>query len=275
MELSKFTLDLINVKKIPLDKYEYDFTFIVDGKQYLTNRFFADILSPVIANYHYQDKTINTFTITTEQKTDYFESFLNLCKFEEERIDQAHIKYYSECFLQLGNIDEYLKLQNQISDEIPTTNVVDRLKILASILRQNRFNISNTNEQVSKLIKYSSEHFYQLDKEKLSELDDYLLEDIIRHEKLQIEDENSLLQFVLELYKKDKKYAILFEYVYFENVNDEKILEEFFHVFEIEHISKGMWTSLFYRFLISKKKDLSAKNDTKTQWNKRMKLSQF
>ena len=56
-----------NLKDIPFHKYEKNFTFIVNGKRYETNRVVADILSPIIRNYHYQDESIDQFEIKSNQ----------------------------------------------------------------------------------------------------------------------------------------------------------------------------------------------------------------
>ncbi|KAK8850239.1 hypothetical protein M9Y10_018364 [Tritrichomonas musculus] len=262
--MTKFSLDLSNFKKVPLEKLEHNFTFIVDNKQYRVNRFLADLLSPTITNYHYQDESIDTFTITTIDKfdksetvstsnEDYFESFLNLYKHDEIHINQTQIKYYSEYFLQLGNIPEYLKLQGQLFDEITTDNVIDHLLTISSILKQNHLSPSIQNDQICKLVKYCSEHFYELDKEKTMHLDLDILSEILFQDELKIEDEDTLLRFILEIYEKDKKYAPLFEYIYFENVKDEA-LSEFFNEFDIEFLTNGTWSSIFYRLIQSRKR---------------------
>ena len=51
------------MKGIPFHKYEKNFTFIVNNKQYETSRFIADILSPIVRQYHYTDESINSITI--------------------------------------------------------------------------------------------------------------------------------------------------------------------------------------------------------------------
>lgn len=43
-----FSLSFDNVKEIPLDKYEKNFTFIVNDKKYETSRYVADLVSPII-----------------------------------------------------------------------------------------------------------------------------------------------------------------------------------------------------------------------------------
>lgn len=95
-----------NLKNIPFDKYEKDFTFIVDNKRYYTTRFLADILSPNISQFHYNNESCNEFFINTNKlkisKTgygvDYFKEFLNLYEKDEILLDEARLNHYSEYY---------------------------------------------------------------------------------------------------------------------------------------------------------------------------------
>lgn len=40
---------------IPFQNYEKDFSFIVNGKEFKTTKFIADMLSPKISKYHLND----------------------------------------------------------------------------------------------------------------------------------------------------------------------------------------------------------------------------
>ena len=61
-----------SILNVPLPKYDNDFTFIVNGKEFLTNRITADLLSPKICKIHFDDPTIKSFTINTKpNKTVY------------------------------------------------------------------------------------------------------------------------------------------------------------------------------------------------------------
>lgn len=94
-----YLFSLNNAKMIPFDKYEKDFSFNINGKRYRTSRIIADLLSPTIRNYHFQDPTINEFYVNTtnndaeenskeSQEEDYFNEFLNLYKFEQNHIEE-------------------------------------------------------------------------------------------------------------------------------------------------------------------------------------------
>ena len=248
----KFSLGLSNVKTIVFDKYKKDFTFIVDDKKYETSRFLADFLSPIINKYHYDDETINEITIKTNTRlqndnedTDFFQDFLNLSTFKEEEIDDQHRKHYIEYFLQLGNINEFLRLQPEYFDDLSPSNIIDRLQFL---YRQTQKQKIESDDKIQELIEYASEHFETIPKEEMKALDIEIIELIIQNERLKIEEEDSLMKFVLELYSKDRKYGVLFEYILFNNVKEET-LEEFVNEFELEDLNSKIWEVICKRLL--------------------------
>lgn len=243
----------INIKcfeAIPFDKYPKDFTFVVNGKRYETSRIVADYLSPIIRKYHYQDETINEFFINSSIQTnenDYFSSFLELFKFDKiYNLNQTQQKYYKDYFLHLGNIDEYLRLQPNLFTDITVDNVIDRLQIIFDILNNDEtkdiLNINNK-EDIEKLISFASSHFSEISKDKLKNLNESVIESIIKSDKIKLEDEDELLLFILDLYEKDKKYSNLFEYIQFKNAKKETI-EKFIQKFSIDDINTGIWRSI-------------------------------
>ena len=93
---NEITLSTDSIKEIPFDRYEKNFTFIVNGKEYKTNRFVADILSPKICHLHFTDETIDTFTITTKNESTNidFSSFLSLINFHPKTLTKEELDYF-------------------------------------------------------------------------------------------------------------------------------------------------------------------------------------
>lgn len=274
-KVNSISLSLESIKSIPLEKFDKDFKFFVNGKCYETTRIIADILSPIINKYHYEDESINEFTITfkcddhdiepTKQKDkDYFLDFLNLTNFEPSEVDAISQKYYSQYFLQLGNIKEYLKLHPEYFENLTSENVLDRLNFM--IEKSANFH-TNDDLNLDKLIDYIASHFSEIPKEKKKSIDIYFIEKVFESESFKIEDEDSLLSFILELYNFDNKYSVLFQYVVFQNVT-EKTLEEFIKQFNIEYINSSIWASICQRLLPSKKFHIS---DNRYSMNKYLK----
>lgn len=75
-----------------------------------------------------------------------------------------------------------------------------------------------------------------------------ILEEIISNEFLKIDNEDSLLEFILDLYQIDNKYSVLFEKVIFNNVTLETF-NKFINEFEVENINSCIWSGIRERIL--------------------------
>ena len=200
----------------------------------MNSLFLADLLSPIISKYHYQDETIDTFTIDTNNLTnssdsksttekDHFTDFLNLATFKGNFVKETELKYYLDYFLQLGNYEEYFNLQQDKYNSISTENVIDLILSIEKVINGNQIENNEMNSMMNKLIKYSSEHFYELNKEKLTKMSIENLSQILNSTELRVENEDNLLDFILQLYIEDEKYSPFFEYIYYENLSDERM----------------------------------------------------
>lgn len=250
-----YSLSPKNLNRIPFDKYSKDFTFNVNGKRFESTRLEADILSPIIRKLHFTDESISEFYIDiSDQETnliDYFEDFLSLCHFENITIDPTRQKIYSTYFYKLGNIDEYIQLQTNHFKTISKENVI----ILFNSILQLTNNFSDENDHISQkiheIISFISNNFEEIDKEEIKRFPIFILEQILNEDTLKINDEDSLFNFVLELYEEDHSYSPLFEYVLFNNIS-EKSLEAFIDKFNIEDINSKIWDQICIRILQSK-----------------------
>ena len=256
-----FSLSNDIFKDIPFHKYENNFTFIVDGKRYETNRIVADILSPIIRNSHYQDESLNEFIINTktnksqksEAETDYFRDFLNFAYLNEVEIDPLHQEYYIQFFTQLGN-QNFLKIDAKICEKLNKDNCVNYLKKFSLFERSQNTDIDDIYDQV---IKFVSHNFEEISKDELKTLNLYTIDSILRNEEFQLEKEDTLLEFLLDLYKENCENAPLFEHVLLNNVSDE-LFNEFIETFSIEDIDSIIWRSIIYSLKKNKRRN---KND--------------
>lgn len=80
-EIGQIQLKISSILQVPLHLYENDFTFIVNGKKFKTNRIVSDLLSPKISRNHSTDATIDSFTINTRHRGD-FSVILDLVNFK-------------------------------------------------------------------------------------------------------------------------------------------------------------------------------------------------
>lgn len=250
-----------NIKKIPFEKYEKDFVFIVNGKRYETSRFEADLISPIIRNYHYNDEAISEFSIdlkiSKEEENDYFLDFLNYFKKDNQVIDSIHQNYYINYFFQLGNADENSFFKIDLIDELAPDNIIARLKTASEIIKNikkftskdfNQSNLFLDGLNFNKMIQYASSNFDQISKKDMETLDDYIIEEIISNDSLKIDSEDSLFQFIIDLYEKDQTKSYLFEYIYFNNISQISF-EKFIEKFSIENLNSRIWYSICERLL--------------------------
>lgn len=233
-----------SILHVPLQKYEKNFTFIVNSQRYETSSFFADILSPRISSYHLIDPTINEFTIDTKTSGN-FNLIINLMNFHEEAVNDADFAFICEVFEQLKTEKLYVKDENQ-NKEITNDNVIDLIKRHLP----NRYFFKS---QLEKEFGFISSHFIELKEQLLSMIDEgefhlneYVIEEIIKRECLQLENEDELLSFINNLYSKNKEYSRFYQYVIFENVEVES-MKKFIKIFDVNDLSTLIWSSLIYR----------------------------
>lgn len=122
-----------------------------------------------------------------------------------------------------------------------------------------------------KLIEYASEHFEEFDKEKIKKLPNEIIEEIIKNENHKLNEEDSLIEFILTLYKEDRSTSNLFEYVLFYNLSEEK-MKTFLEEIEFEYINNKTFRSICKRFF---QKENSDSLNTKRYINTNTNIQQF
>ena len=220
---------------VPFQNYEKDFTFIVNNKEYKTNKIIADILSPVICRIHLNDPTFNEYKIDTKEEGD-FNNILNLIKFECIQIPIEEILFVIEVteILQTKVKSTFYNRQN-----ISIDNVLDLIKTHEKcfILYQ---------DQLRDEIEFAASHFSQIIEEQNEELKSMsltALELIISNENLILSSEDQLLEFINELYISNENFSILYEYVYFLNVT-KKPMTEFLSNLQFDDLNKNIWYNI-------------------------------
>lgn len=243
----------IDIKNIPFQKYENNFTFIVDGKRYRTPRIVADLLSPKIRRLHFVDETINEFCIETNNNTtinqeseDYFEEFLQIFTNDHIILNNQQKMFFTKYFSELGNTDECIRIQSDILSSISTENAIDQLLIILNISHHISDDISIETSIINDSITFISKHFEEISKEKLKLLPIEFLKETLNSNSLQIVDEDSLFSFILSLYSADHSYSELFECVIFSNVSKSSI-DDFVEQFEFEDMNSFIWSSICER----------------------------
>lgn len=246
--------------------YENDFTFVVNKESYKTSRFVADIISPIIRQLHYSDQSINEYHINIQatvtmpntndtnetSSSEYFDEFLQLATFKSIKIDSKRQKKFAQYFYLLGNFDEFFNIQPSYFDDFTPENALDRLENITILFSKNIETVEmKENDVIKRIIDFVSNNFENLDKEKLKKMSPEVIEMIISNENLKLSEENSLFQFVLDLYDEDHSNSRLFEYVLFNNVSEE-LIQIFIQKFDIKYLNTNIWRSICFRLHKSK-----------------------
>lgn len=253
------------VLEVPLQIYENNYTFLVNGKEFKTNQLCADLISPKISHIHLTDPTNNKFIINTCQKGNFL-NVLNLLNFQSNEIDESELPFISEVIEILGNNHIGLIDKNQ-KEQINVKNVIDLIK--------KHEKCSNfVSKQLKQEIDFTSSHFYELCEiliNEYSKLNVDTLIKIIDNEQLQLESEDQLLSFVNKLNFNDSNlYSILYDFINFLNVSPSK-MNEFVSIYNIDLMSKATWSNLSARLV---KETINSQIELKCdhKYNERLKI---
>lgn len=241
IQSAQIQLQPTTVLNVPLQIYGQDFTFIVNKKEYKTSRIISDLLSPKICQYHYTDPTFNSFTIDTVNNGD-FSFFLDLINFNIQTLPENEIPFIIEVLEILNNKSAQI-LMPDLNTEITLYNVFDLIKV-------HEKNPLFYWQYLEKEIDFISVHFYELNEEQeklASQFKTNTLEQIFQCPRLQLKDENQLLEFINYLYEQNPENSILYEYVDFLFVDESKITD-FINIFNVNDITNKIWKNVSFRF---------------------------
>lgn len=240
--MATFQLKTSCIDEVPLQSYNKDFTFIVNGEEFHTSKVESDLLSTKINKIHLNDPTFDNITINTHNEGNFSE-YLQLLNFSSLKITKNQLDFFIELFEILGtdhfNIDIDI-LQEPI--ELTNENVFSYLKEHSKHKNINKKLYNNE-------IEFISSHLNEIiekQKEEFLTLDISTILEILNNEHIQLRDEDQLLEFVNEMYNDDKKYSIFYEEVLFVNVSTEKI-NEFISIFDKNDLSENTWLNLCER----------------------------
>lgn len=238
---NQIKLKLTALLNVPLNNYDKDFTFIVNGERFQTSKIVADLLSPRISKMHRNDPTFCEFNITTESKGN-FSKFLKIINFQSNEISDEDISFIAEIVSILDN--DFLEVA------IPTieneNSIEDTLKLVQKHEKCGIFYSKVLNEE----IEFISSNFYQItedDDEEFKKLSIKTIENIIKNNHIQLKSEDQLISIINQLYVNDPSISYLYEYVDFLNVSQEKIVD-FINIFDINDITQMMWRTMSERF---------------------------
>lgn len=257
---------------VPNARMEEEFSFIFLGQTIRMKTVFADFISPKVSKLHILDPTIDYLSLTYQNKditlTESILSKFKLisCGYSVD-INEEESNQMKAISILLENNELFSKLNELFSSEINEENIdqyINNLTIFSSISPS--FDCFN----YSAIIDLISSHFYSIDKNKLKRLPKTVIYSIISNPNLQLDTEDSLFEFIDELFEnKDDQYLIMFyEKVEFSQLSETKF-EQFAEVFNPSDMTKGLWAKL--RMCFHPSKDTGIKNERYKKKNERNK----
>ena len=251
---TQITLKKDSVQQLPFDSYEKDFGFIVNGREFQTSRFVADLLSPTICQLHAIDPTINHFTINTEESGD-FSLILNLINFKVNEIPEQELPFIASVIEKL-NI-QHIEIDDEGEDEGEQELTID--KVIHNIEKHEKNQIFYC-KKLEKEIEFLSSHFFDLKEDEVSRLKflkKSTIEEIIKNDHLRLKEEDQLLRTINDMYAYESENSCFYGFVIFENLSGDGITE-FIAQFDKDDMSSEIWNSISNRL----KRDIVRENET-------------
>ena len=229
-----------------------EFSFIFSKESITIPKIFAQFISPKICKLHKTDQTIQSISFTDELKdTSLSKNALSIIKSlsmgETVEIKEEEVFELQIISILLENEELFIKINESFHKDLGENNIdqyLNNLQILDKITtNSNLFNYSD-------IVKFISKHFYLIDKEKLFQLPKRVLYSIISNESLTIESEDSLFDFINQLFNNQEKeenpeidFITFLEQIYFENLSEEK-LSSFLDNFNPNDMTVALWSKL-------------------------------
>ena len=126
-ERTTIQLKIASILDVPINSYEEDFTFVINGQEFRTSRLFSEILSSKICRIHLVDPTIDKYTINTNHQGQ-FQRIFDLINFQQNNIPDQEILFFIDVIEQIGN-DSIHFISNVESSEIANDNIFKTFKI--------------------------------------------------------------------------------------------------------------------------------------------------
>ena len=223
-----------HIPKIPFDKFEKDFSFIVNGKIYKTNSYVANILSPNVSKMFDEKLNVSYYEINLNCKGN-FNRIIEYGEMKPISIRKDESQYFRSIMKLLGNNEEVIRFSKEIEGSITYENVVQRIEVKKSL-------DLDFNEEIA-FISSNFHNFHMKFPNEISKLDIHTIEQIITNEKLKLLNEEELFNVILELYQQSKEYSTLFSFVIFMNLPTKSIQEFNIH-FDINDINQFIWEKI-------------------------------
>ena len=205
------------MKNIPSEAVERDFEFVVNGESIFWNSVLACALSPKISRLRSSDSLAKRLIINTRDEKGLFPQVLSLTLGKSIDIgDTGDVGFFLSIAQELENRSLCGNILNLTGKELTVETCVDRLKEMSS------YGVACDEE-----LEFIAAHFYEIEREKLKEIDLDLLNEILFSDSLVLESEDALYEFVADLFRTNEDnqdaYFRLFSALWFECLSVENV----------------------------------------------------
>lgn len=234
------SLGVENLSYLDPQAFEKDFSFIVSGSIYRCNRFFADLISPRVAQMHRNDPTAFQFIIKVPDKGSYFTYFLKLAHGETVKIGHNALQYVLKIASELGNVSILKSIYDQDQRDITVDTVIQL------ICEKKSYGLDYKKEY-----KFAVNHFSDIPLKSVLQADLDTISNILSDDDLVIDNEDWLYNLIRQIIKeKGQDYKLLLGCLLFEYMTP-NAMSSFVSIVNYEDISGKLWQNLKRRLVLS------------------------
>lgn len=273
MAKSAINLSSSGLKNLVLQNEENQFTFKIGNKSIRMHQIYAEFLSPAVSHIHHCDPTINSMTLNFPQSDEYLtdEIISQIQKISSGysvEIEQKDSSIFRNLSLFFGNEELHRKIDELFPIEFSKLTTEELIKELKIYEKYSKFNDANF---YSKIIEYIADKFESMDKQKLKQLSKPILYSILTSDKLKIENEDALKDFIDDVFdfsssslnEENVDIVYFYEILDFSKLSLNK-LSDVLDKIEIDKMTSTFWDKC--KFIITRNNSSSnAKNKQKNE----------
>lgn len=256
-----------------------EFKFILPNHEEIKcSKIIACFISPIIAKNQQSDITYDRFEFFIDGNPiegitkNHVQQIIDLACGEIIDLSKSDIVALKIISVVLGN-EELLNLLEEARNPSKTKKEINQLQLQGVIINPDEFTVSNIFQVLkfyelhtvssNRAIEFAAKNFEKIDKNQLKKLNHQILRSIVSNRKLVLENEDSLLNFILSLYENmsendlenvsiKESVAELLESVCFENLSS-NAFQKFVNEFDASYMTSPLLRQISYSFKFKQK----------------------
>lgn len=258
MNSKSISLSSDGIKNIITGEETFVFQF---GKcQVSMDKMMAEFISPIVSQMHHSDKTIDSIQFEFPENIEFFK-FEEICtneifSFLRQIFIGSSISINEEQSVSskiiavlLGNEELFNKLNDIYPLEFNFLNIESYLQYVTKFYY---LSYICENFDFSRFVEKISQNFYLIDQNKLVSLPKSILYTIISNEKLKLNSEDSLFEFINKIFENDNPNDAIpfYELIQIPNLTDECFIQ-FLLKIDANDINSTIWQNIRKRFCVA------------------------